>query len=523
MFACSPNAHAQSGYPGGGGGYPGAHGTYVWSKPASQSNTASQSPIYSGGKCVVNNGSGTTTYPYTGTTTWGGGNDAYPNGKAVSFTCSGPITATFTWKPDPSNPNEPPPDSVLVEQDCSVKCYLSGGTGSYATGLGRSGSGDGYLSDTLYSVKTNPGTSFSITPACSPSITATSKTTDGGCGATISYSATAAYVLNLSGGIGPTTAKSLLIGQLLTASLSTGALTQSGWNWTVSGGSPFKDYVATNSGAVYTPFSPRTTASMNCYFAKPDTPTVSCTAHLAVPPGTFPTAGLTVTTTQTLTTVKPNASLSIIIGSVNTEPGYPSNPTFVQLQRFPQTQPVNDDETTYASGITFSGTITTPSAYVLGSDYGSWNWTQLMTASRQEKYNGAYWKLALTTTSPPTIINNLKLLDGGYPYSGWYPANGVPTGNSDSPSQGLDPSPAIREHDVSDNFDDYLMYQPPGTKSLPVPLKETDWYWTFQALKNAANVWSTSGNNAYWGYVADFPDFPLWPLYAPDGCFTYAP
>ena len=104
------------------------------------------------------------------------------------------------------------------------------------------------------------------------------------------------------------------------------------------------------------------------------------------------------------------------------------------------------------------------------------------------KNNGVYWQFAVNMTTPATIINGTSVLDGNYPYGYfWYPSNGVAAGNADSPYQPLDASTAIREYDVSDSFNDYLMYLPPGPGSLPVPMKRSGWYWNFQALTNASN------------------------------------
>jgi hypothetical protein len=307
----------------------------------------------------------------------------------------------------------------------------------------------------------------------------------------------------------------LLIGQQFSATLGT-PLTPTSWNWTVNGGSPFKNWVASDSSAVYTPLGSETGYSLVCYFAKPDSVTVSCAAHLAVPSGASPSGGLDVTATQTLTTEKPSAQLDITIGTVTNLPSL-TNPTDVQLQQVYSYPPSGD-----AHGITWRGTITTPAAYVTSGDYGSWNWTQLMTASRQEKNNGAYWQFAVDTTTPPRVINGTQVLDGMYPYwYDWYPSDGTRTGNSDSPAQPLDPSNAIREYDVSDSFKDYLMYQPPGSGSLPVPLQENDWYWQFQATKDASNAWSTGSKNAQWGYIGDFPAFPQWTFCASVGHLTY--
>ena len=237
---------------------------------------------------------------------------------------------------------------------------------------------------------------------------------------------------------------------------------------------------------------------------------------MAVPSGASPADGLDVTGSQTFTIEKPSAQLDIYMGTVTDLPTS-TNPNAVALQQI-----YTDPPTGNAYGISWYGTITTPAKYASSGDYGSWNWTQLITAQRQEKNNGVYWQFAVNTTNPATVINGWSVLDGTYPYdNSWYAADGTRTGSADSPSQPLDSSTAIREYDVSDSFDDYLMYQPPGSGSLPVPLKLTDWYWEFQALKDDSEAWSTSGKNAQWGFVSDFPAFPTWTFYAAIGHLVY--
>ena len=66
------------------------------------------------------------------------------------------------------------------------------------------------------------------------------------------------------------------------------------------------------------------------------------------------------------------------------------------------------------------------------------------------------------------------------------------------------------------------MYGPPGSSSVPVPLKETDWYWEFHATKDSIDYWNDTGQNAQWGYGADFPNFPVWTLWAPVDSLTYS-
>ena len=121
-------------------------GTYTWVKKDAAGNITSQSPTYSGGTIVTDSGSGPslpTTYsgagPYGGT-----GETPAPNpaGSATSATCSGQITATFTWQPDPALASDPAPTAVVVRQDSTVRNEMSGSvTSAWDTGLGQTGTG----------------------------------------------------------------------------------------------------------------------------------------------------------------------------------------------------------------------------------------------------------------------------------------------------------------------------------------------------------------------------------------------
>ena len=478
MLACSSNPHAQAS----------AHGTYVWSKPVSQSNPASQSPVYSGGQCVVNNGTSSTPYPYTGTTTWYGGNDAYPNGKAVSVTCSGAITATFTWKPDPSNPNELPPTSVIVEQDCSVDCYLDGGTGSYATGLGRSGTGDDYLSDTLYSVKTNPGLSFSITPACSPSVTATSKATDGGCGASVSYSAAAYPVTITITGTTPVNGTQALTGQQLTATLNVPSgfsvyqpPGQTGYQWTITGNNGnkvFKNYDPTLPSNQLVPLAPAdlTVASPSFYDRAAETVSATCAVTLLAPDGV---TQIPVTVrSKDILVLKPTVTRWDIVGG--------------WVQHYNSTTwglAVNPNSTT-ADGMTWSNVnISVPSPF----SGGQGSFVQTVTPDHEIFKDGS--------ANPTTGANNKKAgLDSGFPYgppAGYWtvPAAG---GDVDGPNivsgANFNGYQGYNKIYANDTFTTWVMYNPPAVGSqgtVWVPLKSYTWGFSCTVLWQN-NSWVTT-------------------------------
>ena len=508
-------------------------GTYVWNGTDPKTGKYIESPTTSGGSILED---GTTTVPYGSQGDPPYGTVNYSASK--SLVCSGAISSTFTWQPTAGQTliSDPPPVQVVVQETCYVdprgwaypnaQGQITLPTGSADNGLGVTSGmvytpltggevrGEAYCGSTRYTVHTG-GPTIALT--CSPyaQIAVASGTAFY---TSVSYSANVyPLTVNLTGGIGSSTAKHILIGQQLTATLSTGPLTPTTYSWGVSGGVAFKNYTANNSNAVYTPLGYETGSQLVTYFCQPTTAaTVSCLIHLAVPAGASPASGIDVTPTQTLTVEKPSALLDVAIGSVTDLPTS-TNPNGVQLQQF-YTYPQSGN----AEGISWNGTLTTPAAYVTAGNYGSWNWTQLITAQRQQKNNGVYWQFAVNTTTPATVINGISVLDGSYPYGYfWYPSDGTRTGNADSPYQPLDSSVTIREYDVSDSFNDYLMYLPPGSGSLPVAMKRSSWYWDFQALKDPTNAWSTSGKNAQWGFVGDFPAFPTWSFNAAIGHLVY--
>lgn len=225
------------------------------------------------------------------------------------------------------------------------------------------------------------GTHYAVASASSTVEVDCTPTASIGSGASycyVTYTAAAYPVTaNLSGGIGLSTAKRLLVGQQLGATLSTGPLTQTSWNWSAIG-APFKNWVANDAKAIYTPLGSETNSQLVCNFAQPSTAvSVSCTAHLAIPAGATPSADLDVTASQVLSVEKPSAQLEVFIGSVTDLPNS-TNPNTVALQQI-YTYP----STGQASGISWFGTITTPPDFVASGNFGRWNWTQLIIGQRQ--------------------------------------------------------------------------------------------------------------------------------------------
>lgn len=138
-------------------------GTSVNAPPTSATNYSLNNGSFGG------SGSSPASYP-----------DSHGNPTSASITCSGPITATFTWNND-NDPTDLPPQSAIVTENCQTfwDCTNYPGTtysGSCANPLGGSpttnSSGVGQTWNfTKYWVQSNPGPSFSV--SCSPGANAT--------------------------------------------------------------------------------------------------------------------------------------------------------------------------------------------------------------------------------------------------------------------------------------------------------------------------------------------------------------
>ena len=174
--------------------------------------------------------------------TYGEGDVAYSppgSGAGPNVTCSGEITATCTWKPTAAN--EPPPDSVIVEEDGDAWYgTYPDYSGTCDDGLGDLpvyGSSSGSSSGTRYTVKSNPGASFTLT--CSPSSTATTTQDGAYASASVSYKATISPVtINLAGTTPDSSGNlNILVGQHCTASLVgiPSGCTVSNYQWSVTG------------------------------------------------------------------------------------------------------------------------------------------------------------------------------------------------------------------------------------------------------------------------------------------------
>ncbi|CEK16630.1 hypothetical protein CP488_01574, partial [Chthonomonas calidirosea] len=209
---------------------------------------------YAGGNC---NGQ-----PYTLSSNGTYGGSGSPDMQNLTITCSGQITATFTWVPD--FPNDPPPPAVVVMQDCTAQWECESKNGHLGTGnadnglkfppinlgdgtyeVGQSSSGQQYLIQT--------GNMKNFTVNCTPSASITVPAAFGfGVGratASVTYKASATPLMVVLGGSGINlnVQPEYLIGQQVTCSLIPGGLTPSNYQWTPPAAcQPFKFWQVTD-------------------------------------------------------------------------------------------------------------------------------------------------------------------------------------------------------------------------------------------------------------------------------------
>ncbi len=435
--------------------------------------------------------------------------------------CTGAITTTFTWKPSYAGDPAPPPTKVVVYQETSV--FTTGsGFGTIDDGLGGS-NGVGKR----YSIKDSPGNSFTLATV-SPSATI-GPFFYGITIASVTYKATTAPLeISLSGGIKNNWDKEYLIGQRATAALISGGLTPTTYSWTAGGADPFKkwklewfaDNATPNTTMVLETLGNQINSTLVCYFKKPATGTVTCTAHLAVSQGALPANGLDVTVSRNCTVRRPESFSFDVYTAKNAAqhpdgdmlvPGVPASGVVI-YNGFMMFFGVKLSETK-VTGIRWDGKVLTSSANPnpWGTG-GGWNFVQKSVIKRFRTYQKPGQNSVFQTNS----VNNQNLLDQAYPYApepiapdpaGIFPDNGSINTAGDAPGMGL------IEHLISvqadDHFETWMMYRPPGVGSEFVPIKKITWFWQGTAAGSGTN-WTVLSSSSDFTIGNDYPEFPEW-------------
>jgi hypothetical protein len=65
-----------------------------------------------------------------------------------------------------------------------------------------------------------------------------------------------------------------------------------------------------------------------------------------------------------------------------------------------------------------------------------------------------------------------------------------------------------------------MMYRPPGTGSVFVPLKKIKWSWYGKAQKTGGTWNMVLPSDSGWQFDGDYPIFPVWTNYSGGPLFT---
>ena len=509
----------------------------------------SYSLTYSGGSFTYDNGGSPVPYRYSPDGSYGPG--GYPGSIAD---CSGEITATFTWEPDPHLPSDPAPTAVIAVQTGNAYFGTSGATKGSAfcadglnhaeqdtvMGTGQNASWRGVSSGTVYSAQATDA-SGGVVIKCSPR---SNRGTGGEC--SLNYSVRVYPVtINLTG----TTPDSnsglnVLTGGQVTATLNC-PFPITSYSWSVSGATapnPFLTWDPTFPNSNYpTQFvaltsTDKTKDSFSFYDAhNGDSVTVQCTVTVQPPSG----PALTVTAmSPNITYIKPS------VNWVTNQP-YGSRP-FGFFDGLPN-GPFGAQE------LWGPITITEPPLFVTSGNSNSVGLgvvVQIANPSRSNTrvpLNGkpaTYSKISVVYANGATgAISSPVGLDGDFPYPygaykntdgtftndlgnyGWLAYNDGYSGdmpqqpyrNSDQDGGGN----AWNASSASDSFDTWVMYRPAsvgGQGTIYVPLQKLSWSWGATASLDQYNLWGVNQPQVFVsGPPANTDIYPAWGLKIPLG------
>jgi hypothetical protein len=461
--------------------------------------------------------------PFQYSVTQYGYGGAYGGGGQV--TCSGQITATFVWVPDPTDPNgDPPPVNVIVKETCTAtwKAYSIGPppTGSCGNGLGFPAVDQGPIpgfpsppfttrwfvsSGTRYSVKPG-GATVSVT--CTPSATASSP---------IYASASVWYTANISPVVvtlvgelvqGPEWHPKTLIGSGVTAGMSNFfGLVSTSRTWGIDGGNPFADYYtqaadsSTPDTGVPVPFTDYTSPTPHWYFGKAtfeNDAAITCSAHLAVPAPASPQGGIDVVGQVTCSVKKPSADVDRVLGTVQ----------FVYDGQDPVGfRPWGAQWGGQTAGIIWPAQVTTPPEYVVAGNGGVWNYTQLVWVDRTRLMYPELQQHSIWNYSEHDDQQGLDETFGLCPpLPRVLRADGTWDGGNDNP--GIELYAGSYSVAVDDSYMTYMLYLPPGDDSRFVALKCWAWGWSGEADWDA--IWMLYSPPVWFLWGDDFPPQPHW-------------
>ncbi len=428
------------------------------------------------------------------------------SGQTASATCTGAINQTYTW-----HGTDPAPQSAIVTQTCTAGCQsfnsppgTGGGTPTCDDGLQDSPN----ITTITYPLDSPPtvtpgtrvtgistGTHYMVLGGSSIPLTCTPKVNvspgHGSAYASVAYSSSVSPVtITLSGTVQDSSGGyDILIGQGGTASLAgiPSNCTVSNYQWSV-GGTRFQTWSATTPATPTTPVNPnasyyvdgpgpvdQSTAHWYWNEATTTTRTVSCTAMVIAPDGT----PLTVNATKQVNVMVPGWTCTGTGGTMQVNASAP-NDSNIALYAGPTSGSGGN------GGMIWRATVTSPNP-VLFKD-GSLAIAQIITPDGSFTALNAFQ----VPTTYPGSQNGQTGLDA-FPYP-WSPGPQPPQyAGGDAP--GFDLTSDMLSAHSADQFNDYLMYQPPGSAQW-VPLATFDWSTSGNATQPNPGGWAAFGSGS---------------------------
>jgi len=458
--------------------------------------------------------------PYTGSATvsadtddGGGTNQCSASIPDPNSANSSTLTATLTWQPSSSNPNEPLPSCAIVTQTCDASWVLSGAdsgsTGSGSTpsnGLGgvvfpNLNSPGQDCSGTQYSAWTAPsGTPApaSFPETCKPSVSFAGSSGSGASHAgvsgsiNVSYSASATPItISLVGATSDGKGGwDILVGQKCAPFLYgiPSNCTVSNYQWTVSG-TTMQSWIVSSDSTHTTEVDgsgPLNIESPGWFWNDPKQATATITCTAIVQPPTGQGAAFPVTVSQAVGVYLPSWSASGNGGAMLVDQKEPAeNGTDYWLHA----SPISGSG--QIGGMEWAATLSPPVSSPVTFDKGNIYLVQVITPSvgyintaNQQYENAADGQSGIDTQWPYA---------GGWavyeddPYQPNYLSN-------DSPGLNLTNLQAIYGSEMS-SFEDYIMYQPPNSSEY-VPLGYFEWSINGTATIPSTNNWADFKNPA---------------------------
>ncbi len=500
-------------------------GTYVWKITDPDPTKSTQSPTYSGGNFHCTFGGGVSyneRYGQRGLL----GADGYGNGNNEGdyADCSGMITTTYTWHAGPGQTvaTDPLPLYVIVMEKCHVRAYGPSATaapvvGICDTGLGVSSAlaqsklpsgvtfGSAEWTTTRYTVATGGQT---VTLTCTPRAQCSTPSAY----ASLLYTPAITPITVRLDGTTKDTAGSdnILVGQGCTAyiqvrSLPSGTITFSNFNWGVSG-QIVKNFVtgflqasppAYPYGHVnYLTSTDATGPSLHWYWSQGlyigANNQVTCSAVVSV----NGTAIGAVTANRGVAVYDPSYLASNMPGGCQI------------IGQGTSGVSLNSDMEWTAQALTplfFTARFGNP---------GVIYYTQLCSLNRDLGSTIPFGKDISTVTNGYVLDTELIYSTINTPGGTWWADGASQAASGDVPSIGLDLKSAVTQQD---GFKTFLMYVPPGTDSMAVPLHELDWNINCNAhlLLLSGGQWSphppgTIGVTADLYFNVSPPNWPVW-------------